>query len=95
MKEAFFVLAIMAILAALTAFRYRRQINTVIGVWRMLKSARQGPSPKKVETSESVAGPLVSCAKCGTWVPESRAVRVPPKFFYCTKACLERAVETV
>ena len=94
MKEAIFVLVVIAALIALTAFRYRRQIKTVIGVWRMLRSAKNGRAANQMdEAKETAAGPLVNCAKCGTWVPKSTAMRVPPKLFYCSRACLERSVE--
>jgi hypothetical protein len=90
MKEAFFILLIVAVLFGLTAFRYRRQIRTVLGVWRMLSSARSGMANREVEGERATApGKLVSCAKCSTWVPEGRAIRVPPNIYYCSRACLE------
>ena len=93
MKEAIFILLIVAVLFALTAFRYRRHLRTAIGVWRMLQSARSTGQRREVSGSEQPkSGKLVSCSKCGTWVPEPRAIRVPPKIYYCSRECLEQLV---
>ena len=92
MKEIVFILLVIAGLLALTAFRYRNHLRTAIGVWRMLRSARTNMMPREVEGSrpDASTGKLVSCAKCGTWVPEGGAIRVPPNLYYCSRECLER-----
>jgi hypothetical protein len=95
MREALFILLVVLILFALTAFRYRRQISSVLGVWRMLKDANRSRQANQMDAGREVpAGPLVNCAKCGTWVPESSAIRFPPKIFYCSRECVEQAVQT-
>jgi hypothetical protein len=96
MKEALVILVVMGIIMILTAVRYRRQISGMIQIWRTLKSARdqirdgRGASPAKEPVS---AGPLVNCARCGTWVPESRAIDLRGGIFYCSTACLESAAK--
>lgn len=93
MREALFILLIVGLLFAITAFRYRRQIQTVLGVWRMLSAARPNARNRQVETDQSPSsGNLVNCAKCGTWVPEERAIRVPPNIYYCSRNCVEQFV---
>jgi len=94
MREAFFILIVMAILLGLTAFRYRKQIAAVMHIWRSLKSMREQATQRKVqpEKAEQI-GPLVNCAKCGTWVPEQRAVKLRGGTFYCSSNCLETAAK--
>lgn len=94
MREAFFILLIIAVIIALTAYRYRRQISSVYGIWRMLKQARRQQSKNRDSikgVNEADSGPLVNCTKCGTWVPESRAIKLGARMFYCSAACVERS----
>lgn len=93
MKEALIILLFIAALLALSAFRYRKQIKTILGVWRMLSAARSGLGERQVAgTRRAESGKLVHCSKCGTWVPEDRAIRVPPNLYYCSKECVETFV---
>jgi hypothetical protein len=93
MKEAFFILLIIAVLVGLTAIRYRKQIAAVLHIWRSLKSVREQVREKQVQPQGSIpAGPLVNCAKCGAWVPEQKAIQLRGGTFYCSSACLESAV---
>ncbi|MEP7214034.1 MAG: hypothetical protein ABI791_13220 [Acidobacteriota bacterium] len=94
MKEAVFILLVVAVLFALTAFRYRKQIQTVLGVWRMLSTGRSNAGGRQVQGEQKgSSGKLVNCAKCGTWVPEQRAIRVPPNIYYCSRECVEQFVK--
>ncbi len=97
MKEAIVILIVIAIILALTAVRYRKQIASVLHIWRSLKSMRnqmkQGSDTAKRE--ESIPeGALVNCAKCRKWVPESRAINLRGGTFYCSTACLETTSNT-
>ncbi len=91
MKEAFFILLVFAVILALTAIRYRHQIAGVLRIWRSFKTMKQQMSQRsaEVENKDKFAGPLVNCAKCGTWVPEQRAIRLRGAAVYCSTACLE------
>jgi hypothetical protein len=94
MREVFFILIVVGLLLAFTAFRYRKQLLGVYQVWQMLKQAgAQGrKSREEINTAnETETGPLVNCAKCGTWVPESRAIKLGARMFYCSTACVERS----
>ena len=94
MKEALFILMVVAALAALTAYRYRRQIRTVLQFWRMAKEMRQMHTQARREVEEpkpAVTGRLVNCAKCGTWVPEERALRLGRSNAFCSSDCLEKS----
>lgn len=95
MKEAFFIFLVIAVLLGLTAIRYRKQIAAMIHIWRSLKSIRQQAAQRQVppEKTEQL-GPLVNCAKCGTWVPEQRAIKLRGGTFYCSSNCLETAAKT-
>ena len=94
MREAFFILIVMAVLLGLTAIRYRKQIVAMMHIWRSLKSMRQQANQRKVEPEKSEQlGPLVNCAKCGTWVPEQRAIKLRGGMFYCSSNCLETAAK--
>ena len=94
MREAIFILIIIAVLLGLTAIRYRKQIVTMMQIWRSLKAMRQHSTQKQVprEVPEQI-GPLVNCAKCGTWVPEQRAIKLRGGIFYCSSNCLETAAK--
>ena len=92
MKEAFVILIVLAVIAGSTAIRYRKQIATALQIWRSLKSMRNQMKESRDRSApeRSVsAGPLVNCAKCGTWVPEDRAISLRGGVFYCSSACLE------
>ena len=94
MREAFFILFVIAILVGLTAIRYRKQIVTMMHIWRSLKSMREQTKQVRPEKAEQL-GPLVNCAKCGTWVPEQRAIKFPGGIFYCSSNCLETAAKKI
>lgn len=94
MREALVILLVIAVLLGLTAFRYRRQIAAMLQVWRMLKSMRQAgrPSENRIDSSErAVNTKLVNCVKCGSWVPESNAIKLRGTYF-CSASCLESKV---
>ena len=93
MKEAIFILLVIATLFALTAFRYRRQLRAAVGIWRMLRGVRADlPGREPGGVAQPSSGKLVSCTKCGTWSPEERAIRVPPNVYYCSRECVESFV---
>ena len=82
-----FVLLVIFVLLAMVAVRYRKQINSLIATARLLKEAKDaaqqaqlGRAPSPQPTKAAVH--LVNCAKCGVWVPESKAVR-RQQSFYC------------
>lgn len=95
MREAFFVLVILLVLAALTAIRYRKQIAGMIGMARMLKEAKQNISVGSTnvirEPEKSI--PLVNCSKCGVWIPQTKA-RKAGDIFYCSDKCLKAVNST-
>ncbi|MBK6751448.1 MAG: hypothetical protein IPG67_15990 [Acidobacteria bacterium] len=45
MREALIILAVLLVLLALTAFKYRKQIAAVIGFGRMIREATKGTRP--------------------------------------------------
>ncbi len=93
MKEVVFILIVIGVILALTAIRYRRQIAAMLHIWRSLKAMRGQMKEKQVRPEDATsAGPLVNCAKCGTWVPEQRAIKLRGGTFYCSSTCLETAV---
>ena len=94
MREAVFILIVIAVLLGLTAIRYRKQIGAMLHIWRSLKSMRQQAGQRQVQTEKAEQlGPLVNCAKCGTWVPEQRAIKFPGGTYYCSSNCLETATK--
>ncbi len=97
MREAVVIFAVILILLAITAIKYRKQIATVIGVGRMLRDAAAATTAtRQTRIEEPVnSGKLVSCSKCGTWVPESRAIKFGGNTFFCTDACLQRSIQSV
>ena len=91
MREAFFILLVIGVILALTAFRYRSQVGAVYRFWKVLRSAKTQQNNEIGEPAEAVKGPLVNCAKCGTWVPESKAIKLGTRVFYCSAACVEKS----
>jgi hypothetical protein len=90
MREAFFILLIIGVLLALTAIRYRKQIAAMLHIWRSLKAVRNQVKQAQAPTVEAKStGRLVNCAKCGTWVPEERAIQLRGGSNYCSANCLE------
>lgn len=92
------VLFLIAAVIVIFATRYRRQIQTGIYLWRTFKKMRQVGSAetKRVEGKENAkAGQLVRCGRCGTWTPQSNALNLGGKVFYCSTECVENAVKVV
>ncbi len=97
MKEAIVILVVIAIILALTAVRYRKQIASVLHIWRSLKSMRNQMKERTENTKreESIpAGALVNCAKCGKWVAERAAISLRGGTSYCSTACMEKTANT-
>ena len=94
--EILIILVVLLALLGLVAFRYRRQIQTALYVWRMFKKMRQMSKPepeKKIGKQETLKDvPLVRCARCKTWIPKSKALNLRSKIFYCSANCMEKAV---
>ena len=95
MREALVILVVLLILLALTALKYRKQIATVVGVGRMIRDAAAGGTNRREPRIKQQvdSGKLVSCTKCGTWVPESRAIKFGGGTFFCTDACLQGSIK--
>jgi len=94
MREAIVILLVIVVLLGLTAFRYRRQIATMIQMWRMMKTMRQAmrPPENSIDSSQrAVDARLVNCAKCGSWTPEASALKLRGTYF-CSASCLESKV---
>jgi len=92
MKESLFILLVIGVLAALTAIRYRKQIAGMIGVAKMLKETTRAVTDRsRIGSREEKSIPLVSCSKCGVWVPQNKAVKFRD-IYYCSDACLASAV---
>ncbi len=96
MTKILFILLILIVLFGLIALRYRRQIQTALYFWRMFRKMRQmGKSEpeNKLENQESPKdAQLVRCAKCNTWFPQTKALNLRSKTFYCSANCMENAV---
>jgi len=91
-----FLLFLIGIVLVLIAIRYRRQIQTGIYLFRMFRKMRQmGKSDEKqiVEKEKPKETQLVRCAKCGTWIPQSKAFNLRSNTFYCSANCMETAVK--
>lgn len=90
MREALLILGVLVVILVLTAIRYRRQIAAVMQIWRSVKAMKRQMTGQPDERDDPVSGgPLINCAKCGTWVPEQRAIKLRGGVVYCSSACLE------
>lgn len=90
MRTALFFLVVVMVLVVWTAVRYRKQISGIIGFLRMIREASISTrAPEKAgEIKASAPNELVSCSKCGVWVPHDRAIRFDAKTYYCSKDCV-------
>ncbi len=87
MREALFILAILAVLLLLTVVRYRKQISGGIGFAKALKEAHRRPEV----AGERSAGALVECSRCGIRIPESKAVSLGRGVYRCDRECVKAA----
>jgi hypothetical protein len=98
MTKVLIILLVLLFLFGLIAFRYRRQLQTGLYLWRMFRKMRQMNKPepnKKIEKQETAKdAQLVRCAKCETWIPRTKALNLRSKTFYCSTNCVENAVMT-
>jgi Sec-independent protein translocase protein TatA len=96
MTKILFILLILIVLFGLIALRYRRQIQTALYFWRMVRKMRQMGKAEPEKKIEKQATPkdaqLVRCAKCNTWIPQTKALNLRSKIFYCSANCMENAV---
>ena len=87
------LLILVLVAAAAVAFRYRRHIQGAWLMWNTFRRMKKQASPKKKEVGEKAGSGnslLVSCAKCGNWVPQNDAVKLKSNF-YCSHRCLEES----
>jgi len=83
---------LIVILIVIIAARYRQQIKMAIYVWRMFRKMRQTgkTEEKQIEKQENAKDiALVRCAKCGTWIPQNKALNLRSGINYCSTVCLE------
>ena len=91
MREAVFILIVLAVLIGLTLIRYRKQIKGMIGLARTLKEIRDTARvPREAKENKKPAA-LVNCSKCSIWVPEGRALKAEGRYF-CSETCLKTPV---
>lgn len=77
MREAFIILLVIFILAALTAVKYRKQIAGMIGFAKILKdvTADITQDHSRLQRKSEASISLVNCSKCGVWVPQNKATK--------------------
>ena len=83
MREALFILAVVAVILILTAVRYRKQISGAIGIAKALKEAQR----PQAMSGERKAGALVACTQCGIRIPEDKAVPLGGGSYRCDRHC--------
>jgi hypothetical protein len=90
------ILILFAVLLAIIAMRFRRQIVAGIEIAKMLRQVRR---QLKAQTEKQIRPPavkknveLVRCARCGKWISETSALNLRSKTFYCSTRCMEQAV---
>ncbi len=87
---------LLIVLLGLVLLRFRKQIQTALYVFRMFRQMRKVNQPRRENVLEKEqkagGGKLVRCARCGTWIPETSAMKLGAKNFYCSANCVESAV---
>jgi hypothetical protein len=96
MTKILVILFILIVVSGLVALRYRKQIQMGLYVLRMFRKMRRmnsAPEEKQIEKTETTSDvQLVKCARCGKWIPQSKALNLRSKTFYCSANCMENAV---
>lgn len=84
------------VLLGLVLLRFRKQIQTalyVLKMFRQMRNLNQQRTENVIEKKETqTGGPLVRCARCGTWIPKTSAMNLGAQTFYCSANCIESAV---
>ena len=92
------IIALIAVLLVVIVTRYRKQIQMALYVFRMFRKMRQVNNSGKKQIDEkanSQETALVNCAKCGTWIPQNKALKLRSGVFYCSANCLETTAKVV
>ncbi|HEV7858589.1 MAG TPA: hypothetical protein VGO91_08160 [Pyrinomonadaceae bacterium] len=93
------ILLVISILFILLYRRLRPYIATaqhMLGIVRDVRRMSSAPSSEPPLRASGVTERLVRCASCNTWIPGARALKSSSSgSSYCSRACLERAAETV
>lgn len=92
------ILALLALVIILIASRYRKQIQMALYVFRMFRKMRQMNKPEEKQINAKANSDdtnLVNCAKCGTWIPQNKALKLRSGVFYCSSNCLETTAKVV
>lgn len=84
MREFIIILAVILVLLALTAVKYRKHIASLIGLARMLKEAKDAVRQNSFRGEDARSVQLVNCSECGVWVPQDKA-RKAGKGFRCSE----------
>lgn len=92
MREILIIVAVIFVLLALTAIKYRKQIAGLIGVAKMLKDAKDAVGQNTIRGEDARSVQLVNCAKCGVWVPQDKALKIRDGYFYCSDECVKTRV---
>lgn len=91
----FIILILLAVFLALIYLRLRpyiRMVQQMFGVVRDARQMGQVDPAQPLRTKAAVESKLVRCAACGTWIPDSRAVKLrASSAAYCSHACLENS----
>jgi hypothetical protein len=92
------ILLVIVVVAILIISRYRKQIQMALYVFKMFRKMRQISKNEEKQinpTIEPIQSALVNCAKCGTWIPQNKALKLRSGVFYCSKNCLETMTKVV
>lgn len=92
MREILIILAVILVLLALTAVKYRKQIASLIGVARMLKEAKDSVRQNTIRGEDTRSVSLVNCAKCGVWVPQDKAIKIRDGYYLCSNESVKTRV---
>lgn len=86
------LLFLLFLIIAFITTRYRKQINSLILLLKMIedKNLPETKAEKQIlENPKEV--PLVKCADCGTWTPQSNALNFRSEIYFCSTNCKEKA----
>lgn len=74
---------------------YIQAVKNFLKAFREAGSLDSFDDRNSIKTNRKANEKLVRCTSCGLWTPESNAVKLKSKIFYCSHDCLENIVETL
>lgn len=89
----FIIIGLLALFITLLYFRlrpYLKMARRMFGIARDVRHMSRSDPAQPLRSDTATSSKLLRCAACGTWTPDSRAVKLRSSTAtYCSHACME------